>query len=127
MTIIVHARRFLLTGGALTIVGYVAIVLLTTLFKLNPYIANISVYSAGVVVSYWLNAKIVFKDHLRIKSFIWFLCSFAVSYFANIATLIFSLKVLNLDVWISQLFAVMAYSSAHFLIGRTYVFQWGEK
>lgn len=119
-----HAQRYLLSGGALTLVGYTAIIFLTSVCRADPYWANFGVYIAGVAVSYWLNAWIVFRDRLNVRSFLKFLFSFCLAYTANLVALSFTLERLHLDHWMSQLIATGVYCCLHFGLSRAYVFKW---
>jgi putative flippase GtrA len=119
-----HAGRYLLSGGALTLGGYAAIIFLTAVCKADPYWANFGVYVAGVVVSYWLNARIVFKDSLDTKSFLKFLLSFCLAYGANLVTLAVALDHLHWPHWFSQLIATGVYCCVHFGLSRAFVFKW---
>lgn len=119
-----HAGRYLLSGGALTIVGYAAIIFLTSVCGANPYWANFYVYIAGVLVSYWLNAKVVFLDRPDVMSFLKFLFSFCIAYAANLFALSVSLDWMLLDHWLAQLIATGVYACVHFGLSRAYVFKW---
>src|SRR4051812_46146566 len=76
MSFIGQAMRFAMTGIVLTAFGYALIVSLTTIFGVGPYLANFLVYGAGLFFSYWVNARLVFRDRTRLKSFVKFLLSF---------------------------------------------------
>ncbi|MBV5327767.1 MAG: GtrA family protein [Chlorobium sp.] len=119
-----QAGRYLLSGGMLTVVGYAAIILLSTVFGLDPYWANFYVYVAGIIVSYWLNALIVFRNRPNVISFLKFLFSFLIAYAANIIALAVALDWMHLGHWLSQLLATVVYSCVHFGLSRTYVFKW---
>lgn len=124
MLLVRHAGRYLLTGGMLTIIGYVSICLLTSLWGIDPYWANFDVYLAGVVVSYLLNARFVFRNRLDVISFLKFLFSFCVAYLANLFALALSLDWMLLGHWLSQLIATVVYTCVHFGLSRAYVFKW---
>lgn len=126
MLFVKHAGHYLVSGGMLTIVGYVLIILLTSGLGINPYWANFYVYLAGVFVSYYLNAKIVFNDRIHFLSFLKFLLSFLVSYSANLLVLAFSMDFLLLGHWESQLIATLVYACIHFVLSRVYVFEWSS-
>lgn len=127
MLIVKHAGRYLVSGGMLTIVGYVSIILLTSDFGINPYWANFYVYLTGIFVSYYLNARIVFGDLIYALSFLKFLLSFFISYLANLFALVFSMDYLLLGHWKSQLIATAIYTCIHFVLSRAYVFEWQSK
>ena len=124
MLLVKHAGRYLVSGGMLTIIGYVLIILLTSYFGINPYWANFCIYLTGVFVSYYLNAKIVFGDRLHSLSFLKFLLSFLISYLANLSALAFSMDFLLLEHWESQFIATVVYACIHFMLSRVYVFEW---
>ncbi len=113
-----------MSGGMLTIVGYISIILLTSEFGINPYWANFYVYLMGIFVSYYLNARMVFGDRLYALSFLKFLLSFFLAYMANLSALAFSMDYLLLGHWKSQLIATAIYACVHFTLSRAYVFEW---
>ena len=119
-----HVARYLLSGGALTLVGYAAIIFLTSVCGVDPYWANFGVYVAGVVVSYWLHARVVFRDRPEVSSFLKFLLSFCLAYAANLAALAVALDRLHLAHWLAQLIATGVYCCVHFSLSRAYVFKW---
>ena len=119
-----HTSRYILSGGTLTIFGYGAIILLTSIFKMNPYWANFIIYVAFLMVSYWLNARVVFHDTPDIMSFLRFLFSFFLAYTTNLIVLSITLNKMHIELWVSQLIATAAYSCVHFSLSRAYVFKW---
>ena len=122
MSFIAQALRFAVTGILITTFGYVMMVSLTTAFGVGPYAANFLVYTGGLFFSYWVNARLVFRDRTRLKSFMKFLLSFVVAYLANLAILVLGLKVMLLNLWISQLLSIAVYAAVHFTLSRTFVF-----
>ena len=115
--------RYALSGGLLTVVGYCCILALTHLSGISPYSANLVVYLVGFFVSYWLNARIVFRKSPGAASFLRFVGSFALAYGANLLALSTSLEALKLGQWLAQLLATMIYVLVHFTVSRTYVFR----
>ena len=126
MLLIKHAARYLLSGGALSIFGYASIILLTSEFGVDPYWANCFVYVSGVIVSYWLNARVVFRNELDTRSFLKFLFSFGFAYAANLLALSLTLNHLHFPHWLSQLVAMVMYSCVHFCLSRAFVFKWKQ-
>lgn len=122
MLLIRHASRYMFFGGMLTLVGYASIVLLTHVFGISPYLANAGVYIAGILASYWLNARLVFADSIRATSFIKFLISFLIAYFANLFVLAVGLDWLHLNLWQAQFVATAVYAVVHFFLSRKFVF-----
>lgn len=123
MALIGQAGRFLLAGGALTIVGYLAILVLSLVMGVSPFAANAIVYFLGLIVSYFLNAKYVFKDSAQFASFAKFVGSFLIAYLANLFVLAIVLNRLEMPVWVSQLMATATYAAVQFGLSRSYVFQ----
>ena len=84
------------------------------------------VYIVGLTISYWLNARVVFRDNPDPMSFLKFIFSFCIALTVNLITLSITLNKMQFSYWISQLIAIAAYSSVHFILNRTYVFRWKE-
>jgi len=81
-------KRFLLVGIVNAISGYTLIILLYSLLNFHFYIANFFGYLFGLIISFILNRKFVFKAKGKIKfQFLKFLFSFFLSYFLNIFVL----------------------------------------
>jgi putative flippase GtrA len=89
--------------------------------------ANMISWTIAVSGSYILNSSITFAAEsgrkLRWRSYLIFLASGIVGWFANTATLVFGAQVMQLPVWVAKAIAILAsfvvnFSLAHFVVFR---------
>jgi putative flippase GtrA len=89
--------------------------------------ANMISWTIAVSGSYVLNSSITFAAEsgrkLRWRSYLIFLASGIVGWFANTATLVFAAQVLQLPVWVAKAIAILAsfvvnFSLSHFVVFR---------
>ena len=89
--------------------------------------ANMMSWIVAVTGSYILNSSITFAAEsgrkLRWRSYLFFLASGIVGWFANTATLVFAAQVLLLPVWLAKAVAILAsflvnFSLSHFVVFR---------
>ena len=92
--------------------------------KATPEISNFIGYFIGFFVSYFLNKKFNFKTIGNSKNeLIKFGFSTVVAYIANLAVLMCLIKVLNFDVYISQIISGIVYVMIGFLMSKKFVFR----
>jgi putative flippase GtrA len=89
--------------------------------------ANMVSWTVAVTGSYIMNSSITFAAEsgrkLRWRSYLIFIASGVVGWFANTATLVFAAQVLGLPVWIAKGIAILAsfvvnFSLSHFVVFR---------
>jgi len=89
--------------------------------------ANMISWTIAVSGSYILNSSITFAAEsgrkLRWRSYLIFLASGIVGWFANTATLVFGAQVMQLPVWVAKAIAILAsfvvnFSLSHFVVFR---------
>ena len=117
-------KRFLLVGIVNAITGYTLIILLYRLLNFNFYLANFFGYLFGLIISFILNRKFVFKARGKINSqFLKFLFSFFLSYFLNIFVFYVCSEFINLDYYLALLIASCFYSVSFFILCNFFTFK----
>ncbi len=105
-----------------TFIGYLIIFYLTYI-NIIPELANITGYSIGFVLSFFLNKKYNFKSNEKYKKEIpRFVLTLAICYLLNLLVLILLYRVLNINIYISQLIAGIFYLGSGFLLSYFYTF-----
>ncbi len=116
--------RFLLVGIINAISGYTLIILLYSLLNFHFYLANFFGYLFGLIISFILNRKFVFKAKGKIKGqFLKFLFSFFLSYFLNIIAFYICSEFLNLYYYLALLIASCFYSVSFFILCNFFTFK----
>ncbi len=112
-----------LGGGALnTIVGFSLIFVLMG-FGVSPLLANISGYLVGFVLGFVVSKRFIFcsNGHLVLET-TRYLFAFAISFFANVLVLQWSLNYLELHAIASQVMAAISYTILMYFLMRYFVF-----
>lgn len=110
-----------------TILGYFLIFFLTYK-EFNAELANLLGYSFGIFLSYILNKKFNFKSkNTHKKDFPKFLFSMIIAYILNFITLIILYRLLELNVYISHIFAGCVYLLSGFFLSNFFVFSSNKK
>ena len=116
--------RFLLVGIINAISGYTLIILLYSLLNFHFYLANFIGYLLGLIISFILNRKFVFKAKGKIKGqFLKFLFSFFLSYFLNIFAFYICSEFINLNYYLALLIASCFYSVSFFILCNFFTFK----
>ncbi len=116
--------RFLLVGIINAISGYTLIILLYSLLNFHFYLANFIGYLLGLIISFILNRKFVFKAKGKIKGqFLKFLFSFFLSYFLNIFVFYICSEFINLNYYLALLIASFFYSVSFFILCNFFTFK----
>jgi len=90
---------------------------------LNAYLSNVLGYIVGLINSYTLNKKYVFKSKKKdIKEFYYFIISFLFSYLVNII-LLFLLTNTNTNLYVSQFLSMIAFAICNFAINKLITFK----
>ena len=117
-------KRFLLVGIINAISGYTLIILLYSLLNFHFYLASFFGYLFGLIISFILNRKFVFKVKGKIKGqFLKFLFSFFLSYFLNIIAFYIYSEFLNLNYYLALLIASCFYSLSFFILCNFFTFK----
>jgi putative flippase GtrA len=119
---LLQAQRFLLIGGANTIVG-VALVYALLFLGLGATESNFIGYAITIPVSYVAHSRISFqRKEIRLQSFSRYLVAVLLSYLSNFLLLIVLTKTLSINRYLAQIPAFATYAIVFFLLGRFFVF-----
>jgi len=114
--------RYALVGVLNSAVGF-GVILLLTYAKLDPILANVLGYAAGLTIGFALSKTFVFRTQARARGEIArYVAAFALCYLLNLAILVFATRVLRLGAIVAQLAAIASYVIAMFLCSRFFVF-----
>jgi len=117
------ALKFLLAGGVNTIAGLAVIYAAKWLAHCDDVLANGLGYGAGLCISFVLNKNWTFRyAGSSGAAMIRFLLVFALAYAMNLGTVLFAVRHLGLDSYLSQALGIVPYALFGFLASRHYVF-----
>lgn len=115
--------RYAMVGLLNTGAGYACILVLRYVFAWHDLAANAGGYVVGACVSYFLNHRLTFRsERAHAHAIPWFVFAITVCYGLNAIVLLVALRWLHLPSFAAQGCAMLAYSTALFLLGRTLVF-----
>jgi putative flippase GtrA len=115
--------KFLLVGAANTAVGLVVILGAKDLLRAGDVAANICGYAVGLTVSFLLNRRWTFGFHGEgLASLLRFLTVFAISYTANLVTVLCLIRFTPLNPSWCQVMGVAPYSTLLYIGCRWYAF-----
>lgn len=115
--------RFLVVGAGNTLIGLAVISVAQALFDAGNVTANIAGYAVGLTVSFLLNKRWTFSFHGQAgASFLRFILVFALSYAANLFTVLALARVWLLPSLWCQTIGVLPYSTLFYLGCRYWVF-----
>lgn len=115
--------KYLAVGVMNTIVGYGVIFSLMYIGK-SPEFSNITGYIIGISVSYILNRYFTFNDKNNFfTGFLKFVLSMAISYILNFITLIYCIRVIGINPYLSQLISGVVYTISGFLFSKYFAFR----
>lgn len=110
-----------------TIFSY-SLIFLLFYIGIVPEISNLVGYFFGILVSYILNRRYNFKSSNRgIEEFPKFFISMGIAYLINLATLSLCYRLLEINVYISQIFAGSLYVFTGYLLSKNWVFRRSKK
>ena len=113
--------RFFLSSLVNTISG-LSLIYLLLFIGTNDYVANISGYLFGVIISFFLYKSYVFRtDKVNLNEVLMFIFVFLISYLINFLILYISLFYLNN--YVSQLLSMVGYSATSFFLNKFFVFK----
>lgn len=115
--------KFLFVGVLNTLVGLSTIWVARNLIGFGPTGANMTGYAAGLTVSFLLNKRWTFSFHGEgARSLLRFLLVFAVSYTANLTTVLGLTEIAGHDSFWWQVCGTAPYSTLFYLGCRWYAF-----
>jgi putative flippase GtrA len=87
--------RFVLWGGVNTLAGYL---IYAALLRFFPYLISYTIaYGLGIVISYFLNSKFVFKQQLRLSKAIRYPLIYVIQYLVGAVGLYLLVQLLGVD------------------------------
>ena len=114
-----HTRefaRFIFWGAIRTGLGFIIYV---CLLWLCPYgLAYTISYAAGIIISYWLNAKFVFQERLSIGRALQYPMVYLVQYLMGLGLLFLFVEVVHLSEIVSPLLVIVVTVPITFLLSR---------
>jgi putative flippase GtrA len=115
--------RYILVGGFNTLIGYTII---ATLFyvEFSPELSNFIGFFIVIFISYFLNKKYTFqnKDSHK-KSLPRFISSMLIAYLFNLLTFELCYRVLSVNIYLSQMYAVVVYMLIGYFLSKKWVFK----
>ena len=116
--------KYLAVGFINTCVGYSTILTCQIFLNLNPQLSNIIGYLLGIICSFILNKRYVFRSRgdKKISQFSKFLLGFLLAYIINLYTLNVLLEK-NFASPIAQGFAMLSYTITFYIICKLYIFK----
>lgn len=116
------AIRYLLVGGANTLVGLLAIYACKWLLGLNDLRANLIGYGAGIALSFALNKRWTFQfAGSTLPALVRFLFVLALAYLANLAT-VMCLIGCGTNGYLAQAIGIVPYTVLGYLGSRLFAF-----
>lgn len=116
--------RFALVGGANTFVGYGVILFSHMVLGLGVVVANVFGYFVGALLSYVLNRAFTFSSDLaHMRAVPRFILTVFACFLLNLLVLRIGMEVFLLPMFASQIFAMISYTLAFYLVSRSFVFR----
>jgi putative flippase GtrA len=115
--------RYAGSGVVNTIAGFGSIFALMRCGA-SPVVANIGGYVVGLLLSFFLSKKLVFRsDGQFVDEGLRYLIAFAVCFAANLATLRLAINELHMNANLAQLLATLTYTALMYTATRWFVFK----
>ncbi|RDU72120.1 GtrA family protein [Helicobacter brantae] len=113
---------YCLVGVMNTCIGF-GIIFALTFLGILPELSNFLGYFFGIIFSFFLNNAITFSQNKidKKQGLIRFILSMSIAYLINLAVLFLSYRVLEIDVYFSQILAGASYTLCGFLMSRFFV------
>ena len=113
--------RFLAVGGTNTFLTYVIYVAFA-MFLTYPMVYTVT-YALGIFISYYLNARLVFKKELRLRAALQYPVVYLVQYLIGLALLYLLVEIAHLSKFIAPILIVfvtvpITYVASRYVIGR---------
>lgn len=114
---------YLMVGVVNTIIGYGIIFYLMNIGT-SPELSNVIGYAIGITFSYILNKIYTFKSKAHPKKeFPKFVVSLLASYGLNFLTLIFCVRVIHINPYVSQIISGAVYAVSGFYFVKIFAFK----
>ncbi len=115
--------NYIFIGVINTLFGY-GVIFLLLYTNMEAEIANFIGYFLGFFLSYYLNKKYNFKSNKSHREDLpKFIISMAISYILNLTLMVISYRVLNIDVYISQIIGGVIYTISGYILSKIWVFK----
>lgn len=107
-----------------TIIGF-GIIFTFTFLGIFPELANLLGYCVGIICSFFLNNTITFSQNkinkkLGLPKFV---LSMGIAYLVNLCILFLSYRIIEINVYISQILAGASYTLCGFFLSKFYVWK----
>lgn len=107
---------FGLVGAANTVATYAVYAVLLFLF---PYKVSYSLaYVSGILISYYLNSRLVFREPVSLLKFIKYPIVYVVQYLLGIAILYVAIDILGFSQWLAPLAVIVISLPITFFLSR---------
>lgn len=117
--------RYAVAGGVNTVITYLAYLLLLPVMSYAA--AYTLTYLAGIALAYYLNARFVFHQPLRLKSAVQFPLVYVVQYGAGIGLLAFFVETLHLSADLAPALVIAVTVPVTFILSRVIIKGRAEK
>ena len=116
--------RFVVVGIANTLVGLLAIYLCKWQLGFNDALANITGYTVGLTISFFLNRGWTFRHSgAALPALIRFLVIFALAYLFNLATVLIAIHSFGVNAYLAQAIGIAPYAVLFYLGSRHFAFR----
>ena len=115
--------RYILVGGFNTLIGYTII---ASLFYVGffPELSNFIGYFIVIFISYFLNKKYTFRSEGSYKKNLTrFILSMLIAYLFNLLTFEIFYRILSVNIYLSQIYAVVVYALIGYFLSKKWVFK----
>jgi gtrA family protein len=114
--------KYLCVGIVNSILGY-AIIFILIYVGVIAEISNFLGYFIAIFVSFYLNKYFTFNDGVKNKlQILKFMFSMVISYILNLIVMSFSYRILEINVYISQILGGFVYTFTGYLLSKNWVF-----
>ena len=114
--------KYLCVGIVNSILGY-AIIFILIYVGVIAEISNFLGYFIAIFVSFYLNKYFTFNDEVKNKlQILKFMFSMVISYILNLIVMSFSYRILEINVYISQILGGFVYTFTGYLLSKNWVF-----
>lgn len=114
--------KYLCVGIVNSILGY-AIIFILIYVGVIAEISNFLGYFIAIFVSFYLNKYFTFNNGVKNKlQILKFMFSMVISYILNLIVMSFSYRILEINVYISQILGGFVYTFTGYLLSKNWVF-----
>lgn len=114
--------KYLCVGIVNSILGY-AIIFILIYVGVIAEISNFLGYFIAIFVSFYLNKYFTFNDEVKNKlQILKFMFSMVISYILNLIVMSFSYRIIEINVYISQILGGFVYTFTGYLLSKNWVF-----